>query len=1114
MVNKLRKHSNEKIKTRANALKDKWTSLIDQTDALQRAPRFLSPDLWSAIKGQYNQSQLQSIHNALNNYSVGVSLMQGPPGTGKTKTIMALLSGFLALRPPSSALKPILSAVPAGKTSGGVETPTSRAAVRDGLSSTDVDSNSRSSSAFSLDNVTSAMGSILRRTDSAPATKSTIQILKNAGSVRSRLEHKMSSSSRSGSSSSNLVVRRRVVSSTLSRQAASRVNNLLLCAPSNGAVNELVLRIVTDGLLDDKGEVVKVRAPSVHPEALNQEWLSIVRLGHPGEDAPECVAAVSLPLIIKREMDIHPKNVMLRSLFDNQRRLRTAIRDFHQKVKENAEESGTGGRGNRKELAKMHSELTQTSGQIRRLRDEVSALKGKMTEAILSRASIIACTLSKAGSGSFDGLKRGFDALIIDEAAQAVELSTLVPLRERVGRVVLVGDPKQLPATVKSVVAAKARYDRSLFERIAESGVAPSMLRVQYRMHPFLREFPSKRFYGGMLTDGPSVMERVRSSCPNIYKFTCFQPFVLYDVINSREDEVHGSKYNRAEAEFCVNLCETMYQMCVDMRIKKWTVGFVSPYREQVNALRRELSRSDIQPALSVEVNTVDGFQGREKDVIIFSCVRSSQRGGIGFLRDIRRLNVAITRARFCLFVVGNVNTLVRDETWRALVTSARERQLIIPADSSRFTDVVKRLDNSKEGTELAEHYKQMHEKVNRKTGGDTTTAASDSASATNSDQQGTDKQPESAPTPEKGDSSAKKGELKDARSSDDATKSSSAAISTHPNVPSLSNVGDSKETPPKRQDGEKRLAEVADPNEKSQKVARTSVGRSERRSSNSQDRREPSSPDGGSNHLDQRYHYSERTDQSSRDERQSRDDRRRQSDRPDSGDRRRSENYDRSDKRQRSADRRSRSRDRSRDRSRNGNRSRDGRGYENRIQGEERYGRSNERQQHSGSSNDRRRQSTTTESSKPPPVSITAKEFCMENEPERPKATAQPTKKRPSPLTPRDLSRRHLFTNGAKPPAFASSSSSQPPPQHSARPYDRSTPRSVNDKAGDSRASDHRRVIHAQDANQARRQSGSQGRSSGGGGVLGSILGSASKLANATSRVHDKASARSNEFN
>ncbi|KAG6955672.1 hypothetical protein JG687_00011057 [Phytophthora cactorum] len=500
-VNKLRKHEDAEIKALSSKLKEKWTDLMDKKDTLERAPRFLSPELWEAIKPQYNSSQLQSIHSVLNNYSMGVSLLQGTITTGCNNNVL-FEGGYDCTGEYSSSL----------------------------------------------------LGFFLYR------TKSNIH---------------------SGSQERGVITQ---------------------------SIGEQVVVSHTPFKLKPGGKAPYYFTSSVGAFGeSNQQHSSLCAIQRSSEDASEIVNSVCLPHIIRREMAIHPKAMQLHSLQDTQRQLRNSIRDFHNKAEEDGQKK------DRKALAKMHQQLTECSGKIRRLRDEVTAIRAKMTETILSKASIIACTLSKAGSGDFSELKHGFDALIIDEAAQAVELSTLVPIRERVARVVLVGDPKQLPATVKSVVAAKAR-----------------------------------------------------------------------------EEDMNGSKYNRVEAAFCVSLCQNMFETCADVRNNKWSVGFVSPYKEQVRVLRQEIARSGIPASVSIEVNTVDGFQGREKDVIVFSCVRSSKRGGIGFLRDIRRLNVAIT------------------------LKSARDRRLIIRSEGQSFPTVVKRLESDKY-RELAEHYKAMHEKATQK---------------------------------------------------------------------------------------------------------------------------------------------------------------------------------------------------------------------------------------------------------------------------------------------------------------------------------------------------------------------------------------------------------------
>lgn len=1149
-INKLRKHENKEVKALSSGLKDKWTKLMSATDALERAPRFLSTELWDAIKAQYNQSQLQSVHSVLNNYNVGISLLQGPPGTGKTKTIMGLLSGFLALQPPALAIMPTTSSSSLKMSTNSATSSTTARSVPVSADDSKTEFNNfqlareiSSASAqpsptarptFSLSAVTSAMGSILRRTDSDSSTaapkKSTIQALKNVTSVRSRLEDKLSGARKNQppSRTSSMVVRQRVVPSNPSMRMR-RNSNVLLCAPSNGAVDELVLRIVTDGLMDSTGKITKVRAPSVHPEALSDEWLSIVRLGNPGEDAPDIVKSVCLPQIIKRELEIHPKNMQLRALQDTQQMLRKSIKDFHQKAKEAAEASEAP--KSRKGLAQIHAQLTKTSGEVRRLRDEVFALRTKMTAAILSRASIIACTLSKSGSGPLSGLQRGFDALIIDEAAQAVELSTLVPIRERVARVVLVGDPKQLPATVKSVVAANARYDRSLFERIAESGVAPSMLRVQYRMHPFLRDFPSKRFYGGMLTDGPSIMERVAKVCPNVYKFPCFQPFLLYDVTNSSEEDMNGSKYNRVEAQFCIDLCHTMFQMSADVRKNNWSVGFVSPYKEQVRVLRREISRSSIPGSVSIEVNTVDGFQGREKDVIIFSCVRASKRGGIGFLKDIRRLNVAITRARFCLFVVGHVNTLVRDETWAALVKSADERRLIVRTRGASFPDVARRLE-SDENRDLAEHFKEMHEKASKKQAAlATPTAAS------------------APPTPSNVSDSAKNENEKSDESATDVKREPVAAASAEQlPVAVMAGAGEMVSLPVvKRFTDEVKVS----PDKHSHTVtgASRSVGSSSRHQTSdtkpeahAESRSTPMSTTG--EHTSPRTsaagdRHNECSSSRYSDSSGSRDSYRDRDSHRDSG-RYRKREYDdrRGDERMRD-DHSKRPRHESQDSSRYSPRDSSSHSHSSSYRRDEA-----QRAHHQSPA------SATTATSEPvvPPKSISAKEFCMENEPPPRKGSDRVVtgngggggnkftayvrdrhSKRPREDEPparqvlQGDQRPNLFPPSHK---FHARGQQQQRLQGNSHPHSSTSPRvggggryrSVSVTTTAPSTASHQRPPSGRAASPGGRNRPPSAPSStrstgGGGGVLGNILGSASRLANATSRVNDKTVDRSREF-
>lgn len=376
---------------------------------------------------------------------------------------------------------------------------------------------------------------------------------------------------------------------------------MLVCAPSNAALDELVLRIMHHGLLDGSGR-------RYDP--------SIVRIG----------------------VNIHHsvKSVSLEALVD--------------------------------------AKLGVTE------RGQVSGLQRERTKlAILQEAVIVASTLSFAGSALFHRLAKHFDVVIIDEAAQAVEPSVLVPLVMGCKQVYLVGDPVQLPATVISAAALEQGYSVSLFKRLQASGYPVNVLDVQYRMHPEISAFPSREFYEGRLKDGEGVA--AQTSRP-WHERRCFGPFALYNLLG-KEDVPKGSAsvLNRAEAHFVLCLYKHMREVVAEVAAGTASVAVISPYKAQVSMLRR-LFEEALGPerAKAVDINTIDGFQGREKDVVIFSCVRSagvSRHRSIGFVADERRINVGVTRARCALLIVGHAASLASDERWRNLVRSAVERDVM-----------------------------------------------------------------------------------------------------------------------------------------------------------------------------------------------------------------------------------------------------------------------------------------------------------------------------------------------------------------------------------------------------------------------------------------------------
>lgn len=302
---------------------------------------------------------------------------------------------------------------------------------------------------------------------------------------------------------------------------------------------------------------------------------------------------------------------------------------------------------------------------------------------LLSRAQVVCCTCSGADHPVVQGMD--FPSIIFDEAGQCTEPSMLVPMLRMHplrGSCVLIGDHKQLPPTVVDQLSEKEGLGLTLFERLSERGVDPVMLDIQYRMHPAIAQFPSYRYYDARLRSGVRGAKRLPPAginWPEPQTPICFLP------VEGREVSEGTSYSNHAE----IGAIETLLESVLGAGdIKPEDIGIITPYAAQVRNLRRTLSRS---PALArlhcrptkgqvggVEVSSVDGFQGREKELIIVTTVRANVTGSIGFLSDNRRLNVTVTRARRGLLVCGHFDTLARDHRgWRPWLSWAQERGLV-----------------------------------------------------------------------------------------------------------------------------------------------------------------------------------------------------------------------------------------------------------------------------------------------------------------------------------------------------------------------------------------------------------------------------------------------------
>ena len=335
----------------------------------------------------------------------------------------------------------------------------------------------------------------------------------------------------------------------------------------------------------------------------------------------------------------------------------------------------------------------QLGNRIDRIKDngntfarDAEIRKNHIRQEIIDGAHILCATLSGSGHDMFRSLKIDFETVIIDEAAQSIELSALIPLKYGCSKCIMVGDPKQLPPTVLSREAARFQYEQSIFVRMQlNSPENVHLLDTQYRMHPEISAFPSQAFYDGLLLDGPG-MAKLRT-----------KPWHMDDLMSPyRFFDVQGMHQSAPKGHSLINLAEVDVAMHLFRRLTAGSkgydftgkVGIITPYKSQLATLKERFQR-EFGNTISdtVEFNTTDAFQGRESEVIIFSCVRASNKG-IGFLSDIRRMNVGITRAKSSLWVLGNSMSLMQGEYWSKLIQDARHRSLY----TEDVLDAVKRL--------------------------------------------------------------------------------------------------------------------------------------------------------------------------------------------------------------------------------------------------------------------------------------------------------------------------------------------------------------------------------------------------------------------------------------
>ncbi len=375
---------------------------------------------------------------------------------------------------------------------------------------------------------------------------------------------------------------------------------VLVCAPSNTAADLLTERLADEGL-----NVIRIGNISRVDESILSHTLEVQVAQHP-----------------------ESKNI---------KKVKVEAAEVRRQARKRS------GRGDRDERRRLFQEANELSAWANQLED-------RLIEQILDGAQVITCTLVGAAHPLLD--KRHFRTVVIDEAAQALEPATWIPIL-KASKVVLTGDPFQLPPTVKSMEAQRQGLSVTLIEKCLIRLDRTSLLKVQYRMHEVIMGFSNRRFYNDQLRADASVRDHRLLIANN-------QPLLFLDTAGCGFDEkvreIYQSRYNPEEFQI---LCEHLYQLIEQFDGQELpSIALISPYREQVQHMQEIVAEDARLAGLSLSINTIDGFQGQERDVVYISLVRSNAKSEIGFLSDYRRMNVAMTRARKQLIVVGDSATI------------------------------------------------------------------------------------------------------------------------------------------------------------------------------------------------------------------------------------------------------------------------------------------------------------------------------------------------------------------------------------------------------------------------------------------------------------------------
>ncbi|MDH5609439.1 MAG: AAA domain-containing protein [Cyclobacteriaceae bacterium] len=396
-------------------------------------------------------------------------------------------------------------------------------------------------------------------------------------------------------------------------ETVSIEKQVLICAPSNAAVDLLV-------------------------EKLHNQNISVVRLGHPARVTEEVVSH-TLDAQLATHHDAH----------------------YLKEIRKKSEEMKRLGLKYKRKFGREEAfQRKMLLAESKKLKEEALHLEDYMIRDVLDHAAVIACTLIGANSQYLH--HRTFKTVFIDESSQAMEPAAWVPIM-RAGRVIMAGDHLQLPPTVKSAEAAKNGLADTLFEHSIRNFSVARMLNVQYRMHPDIMAFSNDVFYTNQLQCSEQILRR-QPLFTEAVEFIDTAGCGFAEELNPET----LSTFNKEEARFVLDHLNQLAEHTAD--IKKMSIGIIAPYKAQVEQLRLQFSHvfPDSDSFENLTINTVDAFQGQERDILYISLTRSNDRGIVGFLADQRRMNVAMTRARHKLVMVGDSATLCAEPFFDMLI--------------------------------------------------------------------------------------------------------------------------------------------------------------------------------------------------------------------------------------------------------------------------------------------------------------------------------------------------------------------------------------------------------------------------------------------------------------